>query len=337
MRSILLLLLILTLPARALVPFFSNPAYTRDEPTDPPWFVENNGEPSRLYYNGVYQSQETGGDDLNLYSAWAIQPAGAKVGVVDQTAHGDRVAALVGTVSPQSEVFRHELLRWNAPDIAAGIQASVASGCRVVVVTTGFSAWDDGLSNACKTAEQAGVVICYAVPNVDQDLEGLPLDYPYVWSHEMGNIIGATSTDRDGSHYSPSATGTNCIAAPGRNIVAAGTYSSGTSWSAPILAGCVALLVERYPDQPVENYRSVLRATSTPVSHRVDIFAALNAPVPVLAISRTAITVTGLPGWRYTVERSEDLVHWADFRPVTGSSVTPAVPGFFRVRVGGPT
>jgi len=69
MKFILFLLSTLTASA---VPFFDNPAYTRDEPTNPAWFVSNNGQPSKLYYNGVYQSHETGTNDLGLIQAWSI-------------------------------------------------------------------------------------------------------------------------------------------------------------------------------------------------------------------------------------------------------------------------
>lgn len=309
----------------ALVPFFTDPSYERDELTDPPWFVRNDGQPSRLYHGGVFVSQETGTNDLALEQAWRVQPAGAKVGVVDMGAHGDRTEDLVRTVSPLSEQHRHELARWYAADVAAGVADCVASGCRVVAVTTGFASPDAALSNAVRLAESSNAVVVCAVPNAEGDLDGALADYPYAW--RLGNVLGATCTDRNGGHYSPSATGTNAVGAPGRNVVAAGTYSSGSSWSAAILAGCVALLAERYPGQAAAAYAEAFKASAAGPARRVDVLAAMRAPVPALSITVTGVAVRGLPGWRYGLERSDDLERW---RPAAGE---PFGPGFYRAKI----
>lgn len=263
-----------------LVPFFSNPAYTRDEPTNPPWFVLNSGQPSVLYYNGVYQSEEVGCDDLDLPLAWLIQPRGVKVGILDMTTHGARTLALVNTVSPGSVVYYIALSRWSARELAAGITDAVGSGCRVVVISTGFSGPDPGLFSACVDAQAHNVLLVCAVPNVEGDLESGLVDYPYSWSAQLYNILGVNCTDRAGNHYAPSAHGVHVIGAPGRNIVAAGTYSSGTSWSAPIAAGCASLVIARAPGQSVGFYRSLLEVTAVGPAKRIDVVMALRKARP---------------------------------------------------------
>ena len=316
-----------------LVPFFTDPTYERDEPTNPPWFVFNNGQPSHLYHNGSLSSQETGLNDLAMASAWSLQLGGAKVGVVDQTTHGDRVVALVSTMSPLSEVYRHELGRWYPADIAAGIVDCVDQSCRIIVVTTGFSSPDDGLSNACVYASNAVVIV--AAPNQDGDLDGGLMDYPYAYN--FPNVLYVFSTDRNGNHYSPSATGSRALGAPGRNIVAAGTYSSGTSWAAPIVAGCAALLVERYPSRAPADFISCLLNTVSGPAREVNPTAALLAlNNATLAVENTAtgivVSLAGLDAWTYTLESSQDLQTWQDFAVVNGNSQTIVPPGFYRAR-----
>lgn len=316
-----------------LVPFLSDPTYERDEPVNPPWFVHNNGQPSHLYHNGVYVSQESGNDDLGLLDAWASQPEGARVGLIDLADHGIRVRALVHTVSPASVIDFIEQTRIYPEQLADGIITAASLGDRVVVITAGSAVPNESLSNACRYAEAQNILICCAVPNTEGNLDTSLSDYPYRYSWEMTNILGVNCTDRSGLHFNPSATGTNVLGAPGRNIVAAGTYSSGTSWATPILAGCAALLIQRYPGQPVENYIAVLKATAVGSSRRVSIGAAMLRPVPSLAATRQDVAVYGYPGWRYMLEHSTDLSRWVDLSPIEGGGQHAPLLGYFRVRV----
>ena len=296
-----------------LVPFFDDPTYGRTEPVDPPWFVHNDGQPSKLYHSGVYQSSETGTNDLNLWRAWEVQSAGAKVGVVDISSHGQRVKALVSTVSPWCTVYYHEVSRTYSDVVADAIMDCLSNQCRVIVITTGYSTGDALLSNACVSASLSNAVIVCSVPNTDGNLDGAMVDYPYAW--RFGNVLGATSTDRNGNHYSPSGTGTNAVGAPGRNIVAAGTYSSGTSYAAPILAGCVSLLAGRFPCQSAEAYATAIKISAEPVSRRVNIVRAFDAVRPVVTLVDGCPVVYGLPGWNYVTQWSSDLVTWQDGEP----------------------
>jgi Subtilase family len=268
-----------------LVPFFNDPSYKRDEPIQPPWWAKNNGLPSHLYHIGSLSSVETGTNDLTLITAWRMQPVTVMVGMVDQTVHGDKVQDLIRTTTHGAPVYRHELLRWNPADIAAGIMDCANAGCRVICVTTGFSYPDPVLYAAFLYAESAKVIVVCAVPDIEGNLDNGLVDYPYEW--RLPNVLPATMSDRSGNRRSPSGYGTNCITAPGRNIVSAGTYATGTSYSAPILAGCVAMLVSKRPDLQASEYIEVIRRTSNGTAHRVDIVAALHA-VPLIHQSELA-------------------------------------------------
>lgn len=289
-----------------LIPFYNDPTYSRNEPTNPPWFVTNDGQPSKLYHNGDYVSEETGTNDMGLIAAWAISAKGAKMGIVDMTAHGDRICALASLVSTASPIYRYELKRWDSGSISAGISNCFDVGCRVISVTTGFSTPDESLRKAIRYASNS-VVVC-AVPNVDGDLDSDLVDYPYRFY--LPNVIGATSTDRNGSHYAPSGTGTNAIGAPGRNIVACGTYSSGTSHAAALITGAIGLMAGRFPGQIPEAYIQAIKSTAFD-NGRINLTAALQVPVPTVIFQADGtVGITGLSKWHYFLEHSENLVEW---------------------------
>jgi hypothetical protein len=304
MRLLLSFLLCLSANA-ALVPFYNDASYERDEPVSPPWFVFNTGLPSHLYHDGVYVSEETGTNDLGLLTAQAMQPIGCRIGIVGTVTHTERCFALVHLVSPSSLVFLAQTVRSDPSYIAAGIVGCVTNGCRVVVVPYGWTVAYESVSNACATALASNVVLLCSTPNEPGDLDGDMVDYPYAW--RFPNVLGVSATDRNGQPYW-SGTGTNSIGAPGRNIVAAGVYSSGTSWACPIVAGCVALLIERYPGQSAEAYIAAVKLSA--IEGRINPVGMLEAPRPTVSIRSDGPFIIGLPGWRYELQHSDDLGQW---------------------------
>lgn len=253
MKTIISIICMLSASAFGQVPFFTDPSYTRDEPVNPPWYVHNNGQPSRLFHYGVFQSQEIGLYDLDLPSAWSIQHTGCTVGVVDMGTHGDRVCALVRIVG-RCRVYRHELSRWYAANVASGIIDCANKGCLVIVVCGGYSSPDPALFIALLYASSS--VICCAVPDQEGDLDSWLVDYPYAW--RLPWVLPVNGLDRSGLPYW-SASGTNCVSAPSRNIVACGTYSSGTSWATPIVAGAASLVRFHSPSLSAEEVVSAVR------------------------------------------------------------------------------
>lgn len=312
------------------VPFLSDAAYAR---CDYHWFIHNTGQPSDLYLNGVWQSSENGTNDVRLAEAWAFQSAGASVGVVDiNNAHGQRVLDVASATS-QTPANLSGSIRLFPEDVAVAISNFVAAGKRVIVVTTGAN--NVAVSNACRFAEMSNVMVVCSVPNSGVNIDVSP-DYPASWASLLTAIVPVTSTDRNGNLYGPNAAwGTNTIGGPGRNIVANGTYSSGTSYAAPIVAGCLSLLVERFPHQTSAAYRQALMESShvLPLTRRIDAVALLLAPQPHLSINISNLTVHGLSQWRYDVEGSWDLQNWGYVATVNGGDSLPAQEGLFRVRV----
>lgn len=239
------------------VPFLTNPSYTRDEYH---WFIENTGQPSRLFYNGVFVSQETGTNDIGILFAWSVHYGGGSIAVIDVvSAHAYRIKQIAALVAGAETRIHGISTLLNPAVVSAGISNRVATGYKIIVITTGFSYPDAGLSNACRYAEASGAFLFCPVPNVGVSIDDVP-DYPSSWARWITSIVPVTSTDRTGNLYGPNAAawGEYVIGAPGRNIVSWGTYSSGTSYAAPIVAGCMSLLMEHYPGHTLEVYRNAL-------------------------------------------------------------------------------
>ncbi len=333
-NKILTALFLINISCVGNVLYFNDPTYERDEPTDPPWFISNNKQPSKLYHNGAYVSQEFGTNDLGILDAWKIHSNGVSVGVVDVTTHGLRVSNCVAQISPNSLINFISLSRFESWAIAGGISNAVQLGCRVITLTEGYSTPDNKLLQAIDYARSSNSIVCCSVPNIEENLDNSNvIDYPYDWY--LPNVLPVSSSDRNGNHYNPSAIGTNCIMASGRNIVARygneTNYSSGTSYACPIAAGCLAILTDRYPKQSYLAYLSDIRATLS--GGRINLAAALEAPRPILEALPTGIVVHGLSGWEYEIEYSQDLINWQYFTNTVDGALIPVGLGFYRGKV----
>lgn len=305
------------------VPFANDPAYTRSEYH---WFVKNTGQPSALYLNNVFQSNESGTNDIRILEAWNVQSNSTlTVGLVDQpNLHGAQMEATLRLVS-RGEVTNANLARLFPDFLAMGISNFVAQGLKAIVVPAGGAGIQE-LSNACSYAYAQGAMLICSVPNAFQNIDSTP-DYPSSWAHLLPNIIPTSMTDRNGAHYSVAAYGTNVLDAPGRNIVCqmptATNYISGTSQSAAVMGGVVALLVSRYPGQSPEAYREALRA-SVYEGRRIDALRALELPRPTTIATSAGAMAMGLQHWTYVLEQSHELGDWF--------LATNYTDGFYRAR-----
>lgn len=255
------------------VPFSGNSNYTRDEYR---WWISSTKPTSTLWLNGVVQSQESGTNDLRLNEAHIIQPhaAGVKVAVIDSGTHGGRIVELLTNTAPQCSVTTR--VDQDVDGLSQAVVDCVNLGSRIVVLPWGSSRPFDSLSNACRYAESNGTILVCSVINSPVNTDTFA-DYPTSWSPSFSNLLPVAMTDRSGNLYSASAWGTNTVAAPGRNVVCGGTYSSGTSYAAPLVAGCLALLMVRFPKQNSTWYIDRIRTTSDPIpnSRRINPVAML--------------------------------------------------------------
>ena len=263
------------------VPYAQASIYSRDEYD---WWMKNTGEPSRLFYNGKFQEQESGSYDLQIVDvARGIQPnaTGIKVAVIDvDPQHMARVGNLVGTVAPGVVVNYYQLSRFYPEVFAPAITNAVLAGNQVILMPTGWATPDTNLLNALEYA--MGCVIVCSAPNNPQNVDIVP-DYPTSWN--LPNVLSISSCDRSGRHYW-SGTGTNVVDAPGRNIAAVNNngelvYASGSSSAAGIAAGCVALLVKQR-SMSASGYVSRVRSKADSIGSqlRLNIVEALRPDKP---------------------------------------------------------
>lgn len=139
------------------------------------------------------------------------------------------------------------------PRWANAINHAVDNGAKIISISDGFGN-DSNIRLAIQRAAQYNcIIVCAALDeNTDHDLV---LDYPASW-HEP-NVIIVSSSTRNESIYGAAAFGKNSVHlfAPGRLIIVASPgnnyrYTSGTSFATPMVAGALALIMEKYPNEP---------------------------------------------------------------------------------------
>jgi hypothetical protein len=167
-----------------------------------------------------------------------------------------------------------------------GVRYAVKNGANVINLSfTGFD-YDNELRKAIMEAYEAGVVVVAAVGNnasggINTDITPI---YPACYGEDADEdwILGVASTNSSDERSLFSNYGARCtdISAPGENIFSvvyqdddwpemkSGFYQggwSGTSTSAPMVAGAAALLKAQYSSLSPSQIKNVLRLSADPV------------------------------------------------------------------------
>jgi subtilisin family serine protease len=172
-------------------------------------------------------------------------------------------------------------LNGNSPEIAAGIEAAVRDGMDVINLSLGEPEIEpsrDLVVRALDGAAAAGVVPVIAGGNDYADFGSGSITSP--GSAQRAITVAAVTADprptlADFSSAGPTPFSLQLkpdVSAPGVDILSSvparvGTWSgfSGTSMAAPHVAGAAALLRQRHPTWTVENVKSALAQTGTPL------------------------------------------------------------------------
>lgn len=131
---------------------------------------------------------------------------------------------------------------------ASLINHAINDGASLIVNTTGSSDHGNGLKWAVARAVSQGVIITDAIGNEARDETSTGLSY---WS----GVVGVSAVDTNGARTSYSSWGQGVVVAavggpvtvreyPGTSLV----QTNGTSVSAPIVAGFLALARQKWPD-----------------------------------------------------------------------------------------
>src|SRR6267143_15976 len=171
-------------------------------------------------------------------------PAGLITGPSVAYGHGTMVAGLIPAVAPLAMIMPLRVFddngRADAFTITKATYYAVSHGAQVINMSFGMNTRSRSVQDAITAAVIANVTITGSAGNANSELPQYPAAYPQVIS------IGATDLDDKKAKFSNFGTFLD-VTAPGVNIISAypgGFYvlASGTSFSAPIVAGEAALV-----------------------------------------------------------------------------------------------
>ncbi len=200
--------------------------------------------------------------------------------VSDDEGHGTHVAGIVAAqagnniggsgVAPKARIMAVKVLdanrSGNSTLLSRGIHYAVDMGARILNVSINGDATTSDLSDALHYASVKGATVVASAGNNGRNIDLTP-SYPA--SSPEPSVLSVTASDESGGLPSFSNLGLNSVdlAAPGDSILSTargGGYEdrSGTSMSAPFVAGALALLQAARPDMSQASLRGALLATA---------------------------------------------------------------------------
>ena len=171
--------------------------------------------------------------------------------------HGTMTSGLVHLVAPQARILPLKAFSANGTgylsNIVAALYYAVQHHANVVNMSFDMTSSSPALNQAVAYANQAGIVLVAAAGNGNTSAAV----YPAALGDYVVGIASTTNWDSK-SNFSNYGSTDVWIAAPGENIISTfpgGTYgsASGTSFSAPIVAGTVSLMLSA-KNQPVSQW-----------------------------------------------------------------------------------
>ncbi|WP_127716941.1 S8 family peptidase [Halobacteriovorax sp. HLS] len=203
---------------------------------------------------------------------------------MDENKHGTHVSGIIGAahnsngvdgVMKNVSILAVKFMdKKGRGDIAGAIKAinyALVRGAKILNNSWGALKKSEILQEIIEQANQSGVIFVAAAGNSYANNDINPR---YPANHESENLISVAAINPENrmtgfSCYGPR---TVHVAAPGRNIISTVPKNkymvlSGTSMSAPYVAGAIGLLLTKYPNLTPLQVREKLISTSTPVEH----------------------------------------------------------------------
>ncbi len=201
--------------------------------------------------------------------------------------HGTMTAGLVHLVAPTANILPLKSFNasgtGNLSDTVRAIYYAVAHGSKVISMSFNYTTASPELTAAISYAQNAGVIMAASSGNNGQKV----MAYPASLSGVMG--VASTSNTDIQSSFTNYGTQVVWVAAPGENVISTypfGNYatSSGTSFSAPLVAGTSALLVginSRITPAAAANAIANAKGLTTNLNHgRLDTYLAVGSIAP---------------------------------------------------------
>ena len=211
--------------------------------------------------------------------------------------HGTMTSGLVHLVAPGAKILPLKAFSADGTgylsNIVAALYYAVQNHANVVNMSFDLSSSSSALNRAVSYANKAGVVLVAAAGNESTSAAVYPAAI-------NGKVVGiASTTDRDTrssfSNYGPADV---WIAAPGEYVISTypgGTYASesGTSFSSPLVAGTVALLLNAkesgFNQSNVANALANAQLLTPELNHgRLNVYQAVSAWVNGISSSATS-------------------------------------------------
>jgi subtilisin family serine protease len=200
--------------------------------------------------------------------------------------HGTMTSGLVHLVAPKAQILPLKAFSSNGTgylsNIVAALYYAVQHHANVVNMSFDLNSSSPSLTQATSYANKAGVVLVAAAGN---ESTSAPV-YPAALNSYVVGIASTTNWDSRSS-FSNYGTTDVWIAAPGENIISTfpgGTYASasGTSFSSPITAGTVALMLSAKSSSLNQSQASsalshAIKLTSDLNHGRLDVYQAVSA------------------------------------------------------------
>jgi YD repeat-containing protein len=187
-------------------------------------------------------------------------------------AQGNNATGVSGVMWRASVMSLRVLDETGTGDVADAVEAidyAVAHGARVINCSWGMDAASESLKDAIRRATRRGVLVVCSAGNDGRNIDGTPY---YPASFELGNLIAVASTDNSDQLTTWSNWGAmrTHVGAPGENILSSkmgGGYKmvSGSSASAPVVAGVAGLVKSLRPYLSAKLIREMILAGVRPV------------------------------------------------------------------------
>lgn len=149
-------------------------------------------------------------------------------------------------------------------EIAAALRYAAANGAHVVNMSFGGTETDALLAEALNEAHEQGVLLIASAGNDAMDMPMYPAAHY--------NVMSVAATDADELRTYSSFGLWVDIDAPGTDVATTSTdnsytYTSGTSFSAPYVAGVAALILARRPELTAMEVRAILENATDPLDY----------------------------------------------------------------------